>query len=400
MTQPREPGRRQGLSAAVVGDQPAQSAEIRRGLEGVVAGETAISDVDGQRCQLIYRGYPIDALAGRVSYEEVSYLLLWGALPTRSQLADWSRELVSRRTIEPTLLALLRQLPLDADPMALLRTAVSLLGLCDPQAEEESLEAMRRRAVTAIASTPTMVATLWRLRTGGRALPPKPGLSHAANFLWMLLGTEPTEQQASALDAYFTLLADHGFNASTFTARTVTGTKADYYSAIVAAIGSLKGPLHGAANRKAMEMLLEVGTAEQVEPYVQRMLADHKRFMGFGHRVYKGEDPRAKHLKRIAHALGQASGEMRWFAISERLQETVWKQKQLFINVDFYSASLLHYLGIPTELFTTMFACARMAGWSAHIIEQAGDNRLIRPLARYVGPRDLPFVPLEHRAPS
>jgi citrate synthase len=206
--------------------------------------------------------------------------------------------------------------------------------------------------------------------------------------------------QASALDQYFVLLADHGFNASTFTARTVVGTQSDYYSAIAAAVGSLKGPLHGAANRKAMEMLVEIGSPEQVEPYVKKTLADHKRFMGFGHRVYKGEDPRAKHLKRVARELAEATGELKWFTISERLQEAVWKAKQLYINVDFYSASLLYHLGIPTELFTTMFACARIAGWSAHVIEQWSDNRLIRPLAAYLGPRDLKFVPLDQRAPS
>ena len=195
---------------------------------------------------------------------------------------------------------------------------------------------------------------------------------------------------------YVVLLADHGFNASTFTARTVTGTKSDYYSAVTAAIGSLKGPLHGAANRKAMEMLEEIGTPAQVEPYVQRTLADHKRFMGFGHRVYKGADPRAKHLKDIAKSLGTTK-ETKWFVISEKLQEAVWQAKQLYINVDFYSASLLHYLAIPTELFTAMFACARMAGWSAHILEQWEDNRLIRPLSQYTGPRDLKFVPLSDR---
>ena len=374
------------------------SVQVQKGLEGVVAGETAISDVDGQRCQLIYRGYHIDELVGKTSYEEVSYLLLNGTLPTRSQLADWTQQLESARTLEPQIVALLQSLPSQAGPMALLRTAISALGLYDPTEEDVSVDALRRKAIRVIAKIPTIVAAIGRLRAGSRLIAPKAGLGQAANFLWMLLGTEPTAQQAKALDAYFILLADHGFNASTFTARTVTGTQSDYYSAITAAVGSLKGPLHGAANRKAMEMLTEIGTFEQVEPYVQRTLADHKRFMGFGHRVYKGEDPRAKHLKAIAKQLGDTAGELKWFMISERLQETVWKAKQLYINVDFYSASLLHYLGIPTELFTTMFACARIAGWSAHVIEQASDNRLIRPLALYVGPRDLRFVPIDQRA--
>ena len=378
-------------------EQPAQPVEIHRGLEGIVAGETAISDVDGQRCQLIYRGYHIDELVGKATYEEVSYLLLNGSLPTPAQLTEWTKQLNAARALEPPLVSLLQACPRQADPMAILRTAVSALGLYDRDEEASSVDAIRTQAVRTVAKIPTIVAAIGRLRQGASPMTPKPALSHAANFLYMLLGAEPAEQQAKALDAYLVLLADHGFNASTFTARTVTGTQSDYYSAITAAIGSLKGPLHGAANRKAMEMLTEIGTDEQVEPYVQRTLTDHKRFMGFGHRVYKGEDPRAKHLKEIAKRLGQASGETRWFTISERLQEAVWKAKKLYINVDFYSASLLHYVGIPTELFTTMFACARVAGWSAHVIEQAANNRLIRPLAQYIGPRELKFVPLDQR---
>ena len=374
-----------------------QSEPVRKGLEGVVAGETAISDVDGQRCQLIYRGYQLDELIGHATYEEVSYLLLRGTLPTRGQLTEWTQQLEGSRVLEPPIVSWLSSLPRQADPMALLRTVVSALGVYDPEADQESVESIRRTAVRVIATFPTIVASLGRLRAGRAPVPAKAGLGQAANFLHMLHGREPTPQQAQALDAYFTLLADHGFNASTFTARTVTGTKSDYYSAITAAIGSLKGSLHGAANRKAMEMLTDIGESEQVEPYVQRTLADHKRFMGFGHRVYKGEDPRAKHLKRIAKQLGDAAGEPKWFMISERLQEAVWQAKQLYINVDFYSASLLHSLGIPTEFFTTMFACARVAGWSAHVIEQAADNRLIRPLAAYVGPRNLRFLPLDQR---
>ena len=377
-----------------------QPTQVRKGLEGVIAGETSISDVDGQRCQLIYRGYNIDELIGKATYEEVSHLLLAGTLPTRTRLADWARQLESHRPLEPQVVSFLQALPNRAEPMAVLRTAMSLLGLDDADADEESLDTIRRKAIRAMAKTPTIVAAIGRLREGKPLIAPKAGLSHAANFLYMLHGREPTPTHADALDAYFSLLADHGFNASTFTARTVTGTRSDYYSAITAAIGSLKGSLHGAANRKAMEMLVEIASADHVASYVQKMLADHKRFMGFGHRVYKGEDPRAKHLKGIARALGEAAGDLKWFTISEQLQEAVWKAKQLYINVDFYSASLLCYLGIPTELFTTMFACARMAGWSAHILEQASDNRLIRPLALYVGPRNLKFVPLNQRPAS
>ena len=377
-------------------DQSVQP-EPHKGLEGVLAGETSISDVDGHRCQLIYRGYHIDELVGRATYEEVSHLLLNGSLPTRSQLADWTAQLAAARPLEPAVLSLLQALPAQANAMALLRTAISMLGLFEPDTDSDSLDAIRGKAVRTIAKLPTIAAAIGRLRAGARPLAPKPQLGQAANFLYLLLGREPTAEQAAALDAYFVLLADHGFNASTFTARTVTSTQSDYYSAITAAIGSLKGPLHGAANRKAMDMLVDIGTVEGVEPYVQRTLADHKRFMGFGHRVYKGEDPRAKHLKGIAKRLGEAAGEPTWFAISERLQEAVFRAKQLYINVDFYSASLLHYLGIPTELFTTMFACTRIAGWSAHVIEQTASNRLIRPLSLYVGPRDLRFTPIDQR---
>ena len=373
------------------------SSEVKKGLEGVVAAETRVGEVDGQRCQLIYRGYNIDELIGHATYEEVSYLLFNAALPPRAALDDWTRQLEARRAMAPQALALLQTLPRQAGPMALLRTMMSVLGLDDSESVDDSAEQMRQKALSAIAVTPTLVAAIGRLRDGKAPVAPKAGLGHAANFLYMLHGAPPTDLQAQALDAYFILLAEHGFNASTFTARTVIGTKSDYFSAVTAAIGTLKGPLHGAAGRKAMEMLMEIGSPERVESYVQKTLADHKRFMGFGHRVYKGEDPRAKHLKRIAKQLGEAAKDLKWFSISERLQEAVHNAKGLYINVDFYSASLLHYLGISAELFTAMFACARMAGWSAHILEQAADNRLIRPLAKYTGPLDLKFTPLDQR---
>lgn len=376
---------------------PPENTDIKKGLEGIVAAETAISDVDGKNCQLIYRGYHIDELAGKASYEEVSYLLLFGTLPTREQLAPWTRQLEAERPLPPQVLKTLKDLPPQANPMALLRTAVSALGTFDPQGDAEDLETIRRQAVGTIAKTVTIVAAIGRLRAGQEPLTPKPGLGHAATFLYLLHGKEPTALEAKALDAYFVLLAEHSLNASTFAARTVIGTKSDFYSAVTAAVGTLKGPLHGAANRKAMEMLFEIGTPEQVGPYVQKQMADHKRFMGFGHRVYKGPDPRAKQLKEMAQQLGVAKGALQWFQISEQLQEAVWKAKQLYINVDFYSASLLYYLGIPVELFTAMFACARMAGWSANILEQAADNRLIRPLAQYIGPRDLRFTPVDAR---
>jgi len=369
---------------------------VQKGLQGVIASETRLSDVDGTNCQLIYRGYPIEELVGNASYEEVSFLLLHGHLPARQELEGWMAQLRDRRALDPETIRLMQVLPLG-NPMAYLRTVISAMGLSRPSAERTDTPSLLEEATELIAKTPTLIALFERLRRKQPMLGPRPDLGHAGNFLYMLHGENPSSQQTAALDAYFVLLAEHGFNASTFAARTTVATQSDIYSGIVAAIGALKGPLHGAANTKAMEMLLEIGTPENVEPYVQKTLADHKRFMGFGHRVYKGEDPRAKHLKHFAQAMGEAVGELRWFEISERLQDAVYKAKKLSINVDFYSASLLYYLKIPVDLFTPVFACARMAGWSAHILEQWADNRLIRPLALYVGPRDLKFMPIAQR---
>jgi citrate synthase len=372
---------------------------VQKGLEGVVVSETKISDVDGARCQLIYRGYSIDELAGKATYEEVAYLLLHGSLPTRKELEAWHDELRVRRPLEPETLRLMQQLPLG-DPMAYLRTVVSAIGLSEPAANDTSPQSLRRHAVNLIAKTPTIVALFDRFRRKKPMLGPKPDMGHSANFLYMLHGEDPSPKHVAAMDVYLVLLAEHGFNASTFAARTTVATQSDIYSGIVAAISALKGPLHGAANTKAMEMLEEIGSPDKVEAYVQKTLSDHKRFMGFGHRVYKGDDPRAKHLKQYAEDLASANGERVWFDISEQLKQAVWSAKKLYINVDFYSASLLHYLGIPTDLFTTIFAIARMAGWSAHVVEQLGDNRLIRPLALYTGPRELRFAPAAQRKPA
>ncbi len=372
------------------------SAPVQKGLEGVIAGETKLSDVDGANCQLIYRGYSIDELVGKATYEEVSYLLLHGSLPPTTALRDWTQTLASRRALDPTVLNAMQRLPMG-DPMAMLRTIVSIMGLADPQAEQDRREVWVEQTARLIAQLPTIVATFDRLRNHRAILGPRPDLGHAANFLYMLHGQDPTSQQAAAMDAYFVLLAEHGFNASTFAARTAIGTKTDVYSATVAAIGTLKGTLHGSANRKAMEMLKEIGSVEQVKPYVDKTVSDHKRFMGFGHRLYKGDDPRAKHLKRYARELAAGGDDLKWFQISERLQEAVWDAKKLHINVDFYSATLLNALRIPVDLFTTIFACARSAGWAAHILEQFDDNRLIRPLALYIGPRDLKFTPIDQR---
>lgn len=377
---------------------PSSTVQVRKGLEGVVVSDTQLSDVDGANCRLVYRGYSIDELVGKAGYEDVSALLLFGHLPTAREREEWTAQLAANRALDPEILRMMQQMPM-VNPMAYLRTVISAMGLLDETAEQLDPQTLRRQAVSLIAKTPTLIATAERLRRKQPMLGPRQDLGHAANFLYMLHGEEPPAAHAEALDAYLVLLAEHGFNASTFAARTTVATQSDMYSGVVAAIGTLKGPLHGAANTKAMEMLMEIGSVDRVESYVHKTLSDHKRFMGFGHRVYKGEDPRAKHLKRYAQRLAAGDhSEGKWFEISERLQQAVQQAKQLYINVDFYSASLLYYIGIPVDLFTPMFACARMAGWTAHVMEQLGDNRLIRPLALYTGPRDLKFVPLDQRA--
>lgn len=371
--------------------------EFRKGLEGVVASETNVSHIDGQKCELIYRGYAIDELIGSSNYEEVSYLLLRGNLPTMDELADWKDLIDGSRDLDPGVLKILSMIPKESDPMAVLRTGISLVGHFDTEAEDTSLDAIRRKSVRVVGKMPTLVAAIARLQEGKEPIPPMPGLSHAANFLYMLHDREPSVSEAKALDAYLILLAEHGFNASTFASRVVTGTRSDYFSAIAAAVGTLKGPLHGAAARWAMEMLLMISSPAEVTDFVEKTIREKQRFMGFGHRVYRGEDPRAKHLKHYAKRLSDAAQDNNLLDICERLQKSVLEAKALYVNVDFYSAPLLHHLGIPTNLFTALFAMSRIAGWSAHVIEQTMDNRLIRPLAHYTGPRNLTYVPINQR---
>ncbi len=371
--------------------------DFRKGLEGVVASETSVSQVDGQKCELIYRGYAIDQLIGNSTYEEVSYLLLRGNLPTSSELAEWSELLAASQELDSGVLDILKKLPKNSDPMASLRTGVSLVGHYDTEAEDGAIDAVRRKALRMMGKMPTLVAAIARIKEGKEPVDPKAGLSYSANFLYMLHGKEPSASETNALDAYLILLAEHGFNASTFAGRVVTGTRSDYFSAISAAVGTLKGPLHGAAARWAMEMLLSIESPDKVDSFVEKTIREKQRFMGFGHRVYKGEDPRAKHLKRCAIELSEAAGDNNLLAICERLQKSVLEAKALYVNVDFYSAPLLHHLGIPTELFTALFALSRIAGWSAHVIEQTTDNRLIRPLAQYTGPRGLTYKPIDQR---
>lgn len=368
-----------------------------KGLEGVVVAQSQLSYIDGQAGQLIYRGYHIHDLAAHSSFEEVAYLLWNGRLPTRAELDELKHQLALNRQLPNGLLTLLRSLPTTAPPMTVLRTAVSAAAIFDPEAEDVSLEASRRKAIRLAAQIPTIVATYERLRRGEDPILPREDLDQAANYLYMQTGQVPDPENARALDQYFILLADHGMNASTFAARVTTGTLADIHSAITSALATLKGPLHGGANQKAMEMLQEIGEPDHVDAYIKRALAEKRRIMGFGHRVYKTEDPRATVLRRMSKELCQRMGATKWYDISRRIEELVTAEKGIYPNVDFYSASVLYVLGIPVDLFTPMFACSRIVGWTAHVLEQLADNRLIRPRAEYVGPKDLKYVPIDER---
>lgn len=368
-----------------------------KGLEDVIAGTSSISDVNGQTGQLIYRGYDIDDLARYATFEEVIYLLWFGKLPNKAEYQQLREQLVANRELPVQVTKLLFDLPPRANPMHLLRTAVSALALYDPDASDNSPDANLRKAIRLTARIPTIITSIERIRRGEQPLKNNPELSHAANYLYTLKGTMPDELDVRAMDVALILQADHEFNASTFTARVITSTLSDMYSAVVGAIGALAGPLHGGANERVMRMLIDIGEPERAEEYVKGLLMQKQRVMGFGHRVYKTEDPRAKHLKQLSRQLGEREGNLRWYLISERVEEVMLREKGLYCNVDFYSASVQYMLGIPIDMFTPLFASSRIVGWTAHIMEQMADNRLIRPRAEYVGPRNLPWVPMEQR---
>ena len=369
-----------------------------RGLEGVIALESALSSIDGQKGELIYRGYDIHALAEGASFEEVVYLLWNGELPTEDELETLRSELQSERALPAPVMNILRHAPDDAHPMAVLRTAVSSLALYDEEADAMNDEANRRKAARVLAQIPTVIAAFDRLRKGLDPISPLDDGSMAHNFLYMLNGEEPGEAAERVFDVCLVLHADHGLNASTFTGRVIGSTLSDLYSAVSGAIGALKGPLHGGANREVMRMLLEIDEqgADPVE-YVTEKLEAGERVMGFGHRVYRTMDPRAAILRDMVKELSEEEGEMKWYEYSMAILETVRDEKGIAPNVDFFSASTYYQLGLDPDLFTPIFALSRTAGWTAHLLEQWADNRLIRPRAEYVGERDRTFVPLEQR---
>ena len=368
-----------------------------RGLREVIAAETAVSDIDGELGRLWYAGYDIADLASHASFEEVVYLLHNIDLPTRAELDELVRFLRAEREMSPFLAKTMRTLSQNTSPMSMLRTATSASSAFDPDGWDEGAEAQYRKAMRLVAETPTLIATYHRLRTGQELVPPHPTMSQAANFLWMLHGEEPDPADAHVLDTTFVLYADHTMNASTFTARIVASTLSDMFSAITAAIGSLKGPLHGGANEGAMKLAEIVGKPENAEAVVRERLERKEKIMGFGHAVYTTMDPRATILKQLCREVGQRHGEPIWYEIFAALETTTFEQKGLYPNVDLYAAGVYHSLGIPTDLMTPVFAAARMAGWTAHVREQYANNRIIRPGSEYVGPRDRTYVPVDQR---
>ncbi|HTC13857.1 MAG TPA: citrate synthase [Chthoniobacterales bacterium] len=372
---------------------------ISRGLEGIVATDTRLGDVRGQEGQLIYCGYDINELAGKASFEEVIYLLWHNKLPNRSELIEFKKLLTAERQLPDQVVEFLKTAPKTALPIDVLRTAISMLGLHDLMLTlDESLEATRRRAISITAKVGVIIAYFHRARNGLDLPPVRQDLSEAGHFLYLLDGQEPSEKKTATLDVAYVLHAEHGMNASTFSARVTISTLTDIYSAITAAIGTLKGPLHGGANEGVIHMLQEIGSPDKVDAYIEEALAQKKKIMGIGHRVYKVLDPRAPILKAMAIQLSSELGEPKWIEMSERIAALMKEKKGLHANVDFYSATVYYSLGIPTDLFTCIFAISRTAGWTAHVLEQMADNRLYRPLSEYTGDAvGKKFVPLEQR---
>jgi citrate synthase len=368
-----------------------------KGLEGIVAANSAICFIDGKEGRLLYEGYNIHELADQSSFEEVCYLLWNGDLPNQKQLEELDKQLRADRTIYPEVMRFLRSVPTESVPMSVLRTAVSMLALYDPDAEDMSAEANMRKAIRLTAQTSSLLAAFHRIRSGQEPIAPSDKLGHAANFLYMLRGSEPNEVEARCVDLILILHADHSLNASTFAGRVIASTLADMHSAVTGAIAGLKGPLHGGANQRVLETLAEIGDVAGVEPYVKGMIANGGKIMGFGHRVYKVEDPRAVHLRDWAKSLAERTGNSKWYDMSVEMERIVKEEKQISVNVDFYSATVQLCLGIPADLFTCIFAASRMAGWTAHVIEQQSNNRLIRPLADYTGPAERKYVPIAKR---
>jgi len=369
---------------------------INKGLEGLVVADTQLSEVDGEHGRLIYHGYEIADLAQNATFEDVAYLLWMGQLPTASELQDLNKRMAANRLLPDGVLDILKSLPTSTVPMDVLRTGASALGAVKKIDGKATLE----DAIALTAAFPTIVAAFQRMREGKAPIAPRADLSHAANYLYMLTGSAPSEQKTRALDTYLVLTADHGLNASTFTARVIASTEADMCSSVVGAIGALKGPLHGGAPQLVLDMLKAIGTAENAETWIRNALNRHEKLMGFGHRVYKTEDPRARVLRKLADQLT----EVEFFKLASTVEDTALRllhelkpERRIYTNVEFWSAAVMHAVGLPDDLFTPTFGCSRVAGWTAHVLEQQSDNRLIRPASEYVGPWNLKVAPIGQR---
>ena len=372
--------------------------EIKRGLQGVYIDRSKSSFIDGTAGKLLYRGYSIHDLAEKSSFEEIAYLLLYGELPNKTQLKDFDSNLRSSRSIPAEVIEIIRVVK-DSHPMDVLRTAVSALSAYDNEVADNSVEATIRKGIRLTAQAPTIVTAHARIKEGKDPVSPNANLNHAANFLYMLFGEEPTEQEARLMEKDFVIHAEHGINASAFAARVAASTNSDLHSAVVSGIGTLKGPAHGGAAEEVMAMALDIGEEEKAESYVRNILDGGGRIMGFGHRVYKVEDPRARHLQTECQALGDQKGQPKWFRILSKVAEVMepYQSRGICPNVDFWAGAMYHLMGIPKELFICIFAMGRIPGWTAQVTEQFSNNILLRPLLLYDGPMDLPYVPLDDR---
>lgn len=376
-----------------------QETQLHRGLRDVYLDRTEASFIDGQEGKLLYRGYNIHDLAQKSTAEETMYLLLYGILPTRPQLDEFKAQLVAARPLPNEIIDIMR-LTKKAHPMDILRTAVSAISAFDPETEDNSLDATRRKGIRLCAQVPTMVAAIGRIREGKEPVPPNPRLDHAGNFLCMLFGKEPEADEAKLMDIDAIVHAEHGSNASAFAARVASGTLADLHCSVVAGIATLKGPLHGGAAEKVADMAMAIGTPDKAADYVKDTLAGGGKIMGFGHAVYRSPDPRAAHMRDACKALSDKKGQPEWFEILTKVEEAMipYREKGIYPNVDFWAGATYHLMNIPEDLFIPIFAMSRIAGWTLQVLEQLADNRLIRPLLLYEGPMDVPYAPIEQRA--
>jgi len=373
------------------------SQAAKAGLEGVTACESEICFVDGQEGQLLYRGYDVPGLAARSSFEEVAYLLWYGRLPGKIEFDAFLAGFTGSIEVPTRTVMILRMFPRAATPMEVLRTAVSSLGHWDPDSGNTNLDACLRKAQRLTERIPLLITSHHRLRGGEEPVHPVPGRSVAYNLLYTLHGKEPDSTSVRILDAALILHADHELNASTFAARVTAATMSDMYSSVTSALGALKGPLHGGANAEVMKMLMDIGDPSKAEAWVLNALANKVKVPGFGHRVYRTDDPRAAVLGRYAQELSDSVGEGKWIEMSREIERVMRENTKVYPNVDFYSGTCYHLMGIPVELFTPIFACSRVVGWTAHILEQWGNNRLIRPRAQYTGPKEREYVPIDER---